>query len=696
MNSSSTFSSKPDQVLVVPPMALAWLTESESATTVVSFEARGHSDATVLLSSHRSAGRQQPRPGGRAGGFAVRNYTVIIGSHRNSCVKIEKNGVVVCQVQTRGGQGYGASPSPSPSPAGSAASSPIKGALNASLLHPMQLDPHVFRTFWVSYGHGEIRIGHGAGFGDEQGAFCAWKDVEAGVEAGVGAGIEAGVEAGVEGATEGDTKAPVRQVGLSAWNTHVGYGNVHVKTGGRDDDKGVTSMGESEDPAQMSVSVHRALEFLEYDDVDMDEGDRGDACSTQATVMSLLETCIDTIKHTVTVETVCAYLVGLDRLTNQQHLSSSSDVFLRTREHCVAFAATHIESLFANHREQLCGLPSSMMEAIVKHQAVPCSEIVVYAVVRCWYCANGPDALDADPFKLMRHVRFPLMSGNELASLAGTHGDKDDRDDRDDRVGRDDDAGDAGLALPGWQAALDRLVQEATDFHRECKNTLHDPSIFIDGVLDDGKMLRLPTDVDGPLRFRERSPSGCCSLVYMYDGDNNGVFQFLGSRYGTAPWSNPVAAGLVSITSSSPLGRFCDPRAIVGRSFSSLNFAGPRRSADGQTESWWAVDLQHGLRCTRYAVRHDGSADYLRSWVFQGSTDGTSWIVLDEHTGDATIRMPAQWASWPVRDARRRTFRYFRILQTAPNTGAPNPMHLSLDHLELYGDLVLQPQHMEY
>lgn len=101
MNSSSTFSSKPDQVLVVPPMALAWLTESESATTVVSFEARGHSDATVLLSSHRSAGRQQPRPGGRAGGFAVRNYTVIIGSHRNSCVKIEKNGVVVCQVQTR-------------------------------------------------------------------------------------------------------------------------------------------------------------------------------------------------------------------------------------------------------------------------------------------------------------------------------------------------------------------------------------------------------------------------------------------------------------------------------------------------------------------------------------------------------------------------------------------------------------------
>ena len=406
---------------------------------------------------------------------------------------------------------------------------------------------------------------------------------------------------------------------------------------------------------------------------------------------------MDTIKHSVTIETVCEYLVGLDLLTNHQHLSS--EVFVRTREHCVAFAATHIEALLADHRHQLCALPSCVMEAIVKHQAIPVSEMVVYDVVRCWYRANGPEdkvvekaseekgeierserPLDVrpDPFSLLRHVRFPLMSGKELEALTMPHTPVTDL-----------------MDSPAWHESLAHLVREASEYHRGCKNTstLHDPSIFIAGVVDDVKMLRLPTDADGPLRFRERSPSGCVHLVYMYDGDNNGVFQFVGTRYGMAPWSNPVAAGLVSISSSSPVGRFCDPRALVGRSFSSLNFAGPRRSVDGGVESWWTVDLKHGLRCTRYAVRHDGSSDYLRSWSFQGSVDGTSWVALDEHTDDATIRMPAQWASWPVRDVRRRTFRYFRILQTAPSNGAPNPMHLSLDHLELYGDLFLRQSH---
>ena len=66
-------------------------------------------------------------------------------------------------------------------------------------------------------------------------------------------------------------------------------------------------------------------------------------------------------------------------------------------------------------------------------------------------------------------------------------------------------------------------------------------------------------DSEGMLRFRERSPTGCVNLVYMYDGDSNGVFQFAGTRYGAAPWTNPVAAGLVSISSSSPTGAVLRP-----------------------------------------------------------------------------------------------------------------------------------------
>lgn len=239
-SASTTFSSKPDQVLVVPPMAVAWLTEADCTKMLVSFEARGHSDATVLLSSHRTAGRLSP---------AV-NYTVIIGSHRNSCVKIEKNGVVVCQVQTRG---------PSAGHVASPASSPTKSRPNE--LHPMQLDPSVFRAFWVSYGHGEIKVG----FRDDRDAFCAWKDA---VDVAGG-----GTSAGSASVNSGKGVENVRHVGLSCWNTHVGYRNVHVKTAvhvrsdmdrdGSDDSDG--------DHARMSVSVRLALDYLDDDAMERDE-----------------------------------------------------------------------------------------------------------------------------------------------------------------------------------------------------------------------------------------------------------------------------------------------------------------------------------------------------------------------------------------------------------------------------------------
>ena len=669
---AGAFLSKPDQVLVVPPMALAWLTEAEGERIMVSFEARGHSDATVLFSSCRTAGR----PRGHAS-----NYTVIIGSHRNSCVKIEKDGVVVCQVQTREAAAQPVAGS------GTGPGSPLKSRVGR--LHPMQLDPDVFREFWVSYGHGEIRIGHGVDDGD---AFCAWRDVVDGsvaAEAEAAAEVEALGSLSPEGGRGAVTSCMgrIRHVGLSSWNTHVGYRNVHVKTVVDEALMDEAAMDEAVmDEAAMDEDVEvRVTEMVPLvtglELVQTEHASERVECGPPGvhgrheggSATSLLQSCLDTMKDAVAVETVCGYLIGLDRLISTLHRSNQA--FLCAREDFLAFAATNFETLAAAHGDELCSLPSDVMDALVKHQAVACSEKAVYDMVHRWYEVNGPEdgGRGGGPFRILRHVRFPLMTSDELASLSTL-------------ASRGGNLGVSPVAL-GWNHALMDLVHEATEYQRDCQSMvgLYDPSVFIDGVLD-GK-LRMPSaGWDGTLRFRERSPIGSVNLVYMYDGDNNGVFQFVGTRHGTAPWTNPVAAGLISISSSSPSGRFCDPRALVGRGFSSLNFAGPRRSVNGGLESWWAIHLQHGLRCTRYVVRHDGSADHLRNWVFQGSADGMMWITLDEHSNDTTIRMPAQWASWPVRDSGRRKFRHFRILLTAPNQEAPNPMHLSLDHVELYGE----------
>lgn len=331
-------------------------------------------------------------------------------------------------------------------------------------------------------------------------------------------------------------------------------------------------------------------------------------------------------------------------------------------EHCVAFAARHLEDLSreAGRMRDFCSLPAYLIENVIKHQGIPCSELTVYKMVAAWYRENGADP--GGNLSLMNSVRFPLMSLDELKELAGS-----------DR-----------------NITVTKLVREAIEHHARYDGDdglLLEPSVFVDGVVD-----RKLLSFDGALRFRQRCPIGCVPLIFTHNGDTNGVIHFIATRYGTLPWSNPVSAGLVSIVSSSPTGRFSDPKALVSKNFSRLNFAGPRRVSNGVIESWWTVDIGegHGLRCTRYSLRHDESADYLRDWHFQGSTDGMSWENLSSHSNDLSLRMPGQYSSWPVRDARRRTFRHFRILQTVPNRRAPNPTHVSLAHIELYGDFFVR------
>ncbi len=53
----------------------------------------------------------------------------------------------------------------------------------------------------------------------------------------------------------------------------------------------------------------------------------------------------------------------------------------------------------------------------------------------------------------------------------------------------------------------------------------------------------------------------CFELVYVSDGDNNGVCRLLGTQLGRHEWVNPVLSGRLRVLSSSPEGRFTDPKA---------------------------------------------------------------------------------------------------------------------------------------
>ncbi len=44
-----------------------------------------------------------------------------------------------------------------------------------------------------------------------------------------------------------------------------------------------------------------------------------------------------------------------------------------------------------------------------------------------------------------------------------------------------------------------------------------------------------------------RRAPGCTELIYMFDGDRNGVCWHLGTCGGTQPWVNPVLAGILQV-----------------------------------------------------------------------------------------------------------------------------------------------------
>lgn len=138
-------------VLVVPPFECAWLTGEgytlRSGAGCLSFEAKGETDVTVIFKSTPGAKRLQPllRQGGATGGNALQveqNYTVIFGSHRNSCLKIEKNGVTQCMVT------------------GVACS---------------RVSSKAFSKYWIDLVHGVLTVGHGE-LG--QGVCHQWRDVQ--------------------------------------------------------------------------------------------------------------------------------------------------------------------------------------------------------------------------------------------------------------------------------------------------------------------------------------------------------------------------------------------------------------------------------------------------------------------------------------------------------------------------------------
>eukprot|EP00927_Polykrikos_kofoidii_P039994 TRINITY_DN3426_c0_g2_i1.p1 TRINITY_DN3426_c0_g2~~TRINITY_DN3426_c0_g2_i1.p1 ORF type:complete len:886 (+),score=111.73 TRINITY_DN3426_c0_g2_i1:97-2754(+) len=164
--------------------------------------------------------------------------------------------------------------------------------------------------------------------------------------------------------------------------------------------------------------------------------------------------------------------------------------------------------------------------------------------------------------------------------------------------------------------------------------------------------------------------------------DTNGLFYWLGTKRGTAPYVNPhVLKAVTCKTSSHGGGQNNALEAFVSHETSSLY---TKDTAD----SWISVDIGEQLFVpTCYVIRNCHTAATscsLRNWELQGSVDEVKWTTLERHVNDTslTASAPGHTAVWKLKPGLPAS-RYFRIFQFGKN--AANSSYCALGGMELYG-----------
>lgn len=330
------------------------------------------------------------------------------------------------------------------------------------------------------------------------------------------------------------------------------------------------------------------------------------------------------------------------------------------------YLSSHLVEVVGASGHELFSLSTrSLADVLSRDKLSLVSEYWAFSsVLLTWQGQGGGAAED-----LWEFIRWPLMSSSELERVE---------------------------ALPCYagSARLRRLVAEARRTHStkgDPKKTRRYQNVLITAA----RGIELRGQESAKLarsRLQPRRSPSARELLYVSDGDNNGVCFYLGTRRGEASSSrarsqfvNPSLTGVVEASTSSPHSRFSSAAAVTSRLCPRTSYFDPRYNEETKRkEAWWQVDLRRSLTCNQYSLRHDASNEgFLRSWELRGSEDGESWTTLRSHSDDSTIVKAYQYASWPVYT--KQSFRIFRIVLTGPN--AATTSRLSLSWFELYGHL---------
>lgn len=172
-------------------------------------------------------------------------------------------------------------------------------------------------------------------------------------------------------------------------------------------------------------------------------------------------------------------------------------------------------------------------------------------------------------------------------------------------------------------------------------------------------------------------------LAYEADFDQKGLIYWLGTNSGTQAFQNPVAAGVINLTTTGT------DLTNIQALFSYSNSVDCYWCDNGS----FTLHLgQYSLSPTHYCLRVAGSERYIYcpplNWTLEGSVNGNTWSLLYNHANDTSIPQVVHGtASWRLNQhSPGLQFNFIRLRQTGP-TQYTSPNYFLFGGFEIYGTI---------
>jgi hypothetical protein len=156
-----------------------------------------------------------------------------------------------------------------------------------------------------------------------------------------------------------------------------------------------------------------------------------------------------------------------------------------------------------------------------------------------------------------------------------------------------------------------------------------------------------------------------------------GMIAGLTSKHG----GNVCDRGIVAISGSI----YNDSASNAARNAADLTNTSNYFNSKCESNQWLCYDFKNRkVRLTHYSIHPHSSSYCLRSWIVEGSLDGSKWFVLDrrENNDEMTSSHPIGIFTVSQSDESR----FIRLRQLGKNAGGND--HLTLYAFELFGQLI--------